>query len=107
MKLTDMGTEVIKKRMLAEDKAADEVMGALTDKEKVTLETLCGKIIDKAEEIGVDYSRIQKKRGKRCGKKCCGHKHGHGKGRGHGAHHGSPKYVFVFEEGKGVHHHKR
>lgn len=104
MTLTKMGTEVIEKRLNAEDKAADEIMGALTDAEKKTLIKLCNKISAKAEEMGVDYSTIQKKRGMRNGKRCCD-KHGHKccKGHKHG-HHGSPKYVFVFEEGNGHHH---
>lgn len=114
MTLTEMGTEVVKKRLEAEDKAADEVLGALTDAEKKKLVELCGKISQKAEEMGVDYSRIQKKRGKRCGKKeSCHGGHGHGcgkKGRGHGcghehgAHRDAPKYVFVFEDGAGSEH---
>lgn len=116
MTLTPMGTEVVKKRFEAEDRAADEVLGALTDAEKKNLIDICNKISEKAEEMGVDYSRIQKKRGKRCGEKCCdGHGkkgHGHGKGCDHGHHkhghdhdHGAPKYVFVFEDGDCCHHH--
>ena len=117
MTLTEMGTEVVKKRLQAEDKAADEVLSGLTDAEKQTLIDLCNKISDKAEEMGVDYARIQKKHGKRSGKKCCekghgeGHKHchknhhGHGHDHCHGHHHDSPKYVFVFEEGH-CHHHE-
>lgn len=120
MTLTELGTEVVKKRLEAEDKAADEVLGALTDAEKKKLVELCGKISQKAEEMGVDYSRIQKKRGKQCGRKCgchhdghghdggCGKKgHGHGRGCGHGHGHGhgdhrdAPRYVFVFEDGEG------
>lgn len=79
MSLTELGTEVIKKRLVAEDKAADEVLGALTDEEKRTLISLCDKIRAKAEDMGISYEMIQKKRGKRCGKECsCHHRHHHG-----------------------------
>ena len=115
MALTQMGTEVIQKRLEAEDKAADEIMGNLTDQEKQTLIELCGKIAEKAEEMGVDYSRIQKKRGMNCGRKCgCKGKHDGGCGKkGHGHHehchehdhHDAPKYVFVFEDGGCGHEH--
>lgn len=72
MTLTELGTEVIKKRLQAEDKAADEILSALTDQEKLTLAALCDKISETAEEMGIDYSRIQKKHEK----KCC-HRHEH------------------------------
>lgn len=119
MSLTPMGAEIIQKRMTAEDKAADAVMEALSDAEKQQLIELCDKISKTAEEMGVDYSRIQKKHGRSCGKRCnddhdgrrrgkkrcCKHE-GHGHGHGHCCHHDhhdGPKYVFVFEEGG--HHH--
>ena len=98
MTLTDLGREVVQKRLAAEDKAADAVLSGLSAAEKKKLMELCDKISATAEEMGVDYARIQKKHGRACGKKrerdgkrCC--KHGHG--------HGGPKYVFVFKEGEG------
>lgn len=109
MTLSEMGTEVIKKRLQAEDKAADEIMGSLTDAEKKTLIKLCDKISAKAEEMGVDYSIIQKKHGKKCCKKSHDgegrHHHGCHKHHGHGHHHDAPKYVFVFEDGHDCCHH--
>ena len=99
MTLTDLGREVIKKRLEAEDKAADEILAGLSDEEKAQLTSLCEKICQTAEDMGVDYSTIQKKRGKKLCKRHhgkgqgCGRHHGHG----HGCHHGSPQYVFVFE----------
>lgn len=102
MTLTDMGKEVVQKRLAAEDKAADAILSGLSAAEKKKLMELCDKISATAEEMGVDYERIQKKRGRTAGRKCergskqrnkrcC--KHGHG--------HGDPKYVFVFKEGEG------
>ena len=82
MTLTDLGREVIKKRLEAEDKAADEILAGLSDEEKAQLTSLCEKICQTAEDMGVDYSTIQKKRGK----KLC--KRHHGKGQGCGRHHG-------------------
>lgn len=104
MTLTDLGREVIKKRLEAEDKAADEILAGLSDEEKAQLTSLCEKICQTAEGMGVDYSTIQKKRGK----KLCKRHHGKGQGRGHhhghGCHHGSPQYVFVFEGNGGCNH---
>lgn len=77
MTLTDLGTEVIKKRLAAEDKAADAVLAALTDAEKSQLTELCGKISKNAQDMGVDYGEIQKRRGKKCGARKHRH-HGHG-----------------------------
>ena len=104
MTLTDLGREVIKKRLEAESKAADEILAGLSDEEKAQLTSLCEKICQTAEGMGVDYSTIQKKRGK----KLCKRHHGKGQGRGHhhghGCHHGSPQYVFVFEGNGGCNH---
>lgn len=106
MTLTDLGREVIKKRLEAEDKAADEILAGLSDEEKAQLTSLCEKICQTAEDMGVDYSTIQKKRGKKLCKRHhgkgqgCGRHHGHG----HGCHHGSPQYVFVFEGNGGCNH---
>lgn len=96
MTLTDLGREVIAKRLEAEDKAADEILAGLSDEEKAQLTQLCEKICQTAEDMGVDYSTVQKKQGR---------KHHHGKRRhakcGHHnarCHHGheGPEYVFVF-----------
>lgn len=106
MTLTDLGREVIKKRLEAEGKAADEILAGLSDEEKAQLTSLCEKICQTAEDMGVDYSTIQKKRGKKLCKRHhgkgqgCGRHHGHG----HGCHHGSPQYVFVFEGNGGCSH---
>lgn len=109
MSLTDKGTEVIKKRLAAEDRTADTVLEALSADEIQTLIALTDKISKTCEGLGVDYSRIEKKRGKcrkgqRQGNKgckdsreqCC-HTHSHS----HSGHKAS-QYVFVFGEG---HHH--
>ena len=106
MTLTDLGREVIKKRLEAESKAADEILAGLSDEEKAQLTSLCEKICQTAEDMGVDYSTIQKKRGKKLCKRHhgkgqgCGRHHGHG----HGCHHGSPQYIFVFEGNGGCNH---
>lgn len=104
MKLTELGTYVIEKRLEAEDKAADAILSGLTDDEKAQLAALCDKISATAEEMGVDYSTIQKRNGRKrgCGK---GHKKCHKGGHGHHGH-GVPKYVFVFGE-QGGHCHGR
>lgn len=115
MALTPMGTEVVKKRLAAEDKAADELLSALSADEKAQLIALCEKVSQQAEAMGADYSRIQRRHGRHCGERCCqGHgskdRQGKGKGHGHGSTHchhghGAPKYVFVFEDGQDHHHH--
>lgn len=120
--LTEKGTEVIKKRLSAEDRAADAILEGLTDEERQQLLTISAKISKTCEELGIDYSEIKKRRGgkhcghgKGCGRhghghgpeghgKGCHHGHGHGSesckrhGHGHGSH-GAPEYVFVFGEG--------
>lgn len=103
MTLTDLGTEIIKKRLEAEGKAADEVLANLSDEEKSQLAAICDKICATAEDMGINYSLIQKKHGCKYGKKhqkrgCPHHGHGHGHGRG------GAKYVFLFE-GQGSHAH--
>lgn len=101
--LTDKGREVIKKRMAAEDRAADAILEGLNDEEREQLLNITAKISKTCEDLGIDYSQIKERRGH--GKKHCEHHHGHeghGKGCGHRAHGTSPEYVFVFGEG---HHH--
>lgn len=113
MTLTDLGRDIIKKRLAAEGKAADDILAGLTDAEKAQLVELCDKISANAQGMGVDYAKIQKRHGKkRChkdhGKKGCCKDHGKDHGHGchdHGHHHGAPKYVFVFEDGGHHHHH--
>ena len=105
MTLTPLGTEVVKKRLAAEDKAADKLFEGVTDAEKEQLISLCNKISANAEAMGADYSLIQKRRGHRHGKKCCEKHGGAMEACHHGHSHGAPKYVFVFEEGHGHHHH--
>ncbi len=103
--LTDKGKEVIKKRMTAEDRAADAILEALSGEERQQLLGITQKISKTCEDMGLDYSTIQKRAGH--GKKhgCRRHDgHGHGKGCCHQGHGGSPKYVFVFEEGGHRHH---
>lgn len=106
MTLTQMGAEVVQKRLQAEDKAADAVLSGLSAAEKKKLGELCDKISMTAEEMGVDYATIQKKRGRKCACKEAGHgkgehcKHDHGHDHDHG-----PKYVFVFKEGGHDHDH--
>ena len=58
VKLTEKGTLVIKKRLAAEDRAADEVLAGLSDKERACLVKLCGKVIDTCQAMGVDYRTI-------------------------------------------------
>lgn len=101
--LSDKGTQIIQKRLAAEDKAADAVMAGLTAKEIAQLEAICEKISKNCEDMGIDYSRIQKKAGKKhckCHKRhgkgpegCHGH---HGHGHGHHHHH-EPKCVIVIK----------
>ncbi len=95
MTLTDQGTEVVKKRLAAEDRAADALFEGMSSEEKDALISLCDKISANAKDMGIDPSLIKKRYGRRCGKGCRHHE----KGR-----HGSPKYVFVFEEGGHGHH---
>lgn len=93
--LTDKGAKIVEKRLGAEDRAADAVMGGLSDEELSQLVSICDKISKNCEDLGVEYSRIrkkEKKHGKRRqggGKGDCGHgpEHGHEHccKRGHGA----------------------
>lgn len=108
MVLTPLGTEVVKKRLAAEDKAADKLFEGITDAEKAQLEALCEKISKNAEAMGADYARIQKRRGRRCGQKCGCEQHGQKERckKEHGsAGRTAPRFVFVFEDGEGHHHH--
>ena len=68
--ITDKGREVVEKRFAAEDRVADEILQELSDEEKEQLAALCGKIIERCQEMGVDYSLIKKRRGK------CAHRSG-------------------------------
>ena len=102
--LTDKGSQIIQKRLAAEDKAADAVMAGLSDKELSQLEAICEKIAKNCEDMGIDYSRIQKKAGKKHCKNrkhhdshdshCHGHHHDHGHGHHH---HHDPKCVIVIK----------
>lgn len=112
MTLTDLGQEIIKKRLEAEDKAADLILEGLSDAEKDQLIAICDKISKNAENMGISYSTIQKKHGKKCGcshhgDRCCDEKarkghgkcdaHGKHKHHGHGHRHGSTKNVFIIK----------
>lgn len=103
MTLTDLGTAVVEKRLEAEGKAADAILAGLTDAEKDQLIELCDKISATAEEMGVDYAKIQKKHGKKCCKKH--HHEGHEHCHHHPHHHDAPQYVFVFGERGCCHEH--
>ena len=59
--LTEKGNEIVKKRLAAEDRAADEVFSLMTDQEVDELCALCEKVIDACEEMGVDYSLIKER----------------------------------------------
>lgn len=89
VKLTEKGTMVIKKRLAAEDRAADEVLSGLSDEERACLLKLCGKVIDTCETMGVDYRTIAVKG---CRDRKPGHHHSrrsHGCGcHGHRNHRG-------------------
>lgn len=50
--LTDKGTMVVEKRLAAEDRAADEVLEGLTDKERECLLKLTGKVIENCKAMG-------------------------------------------------------
>lgn len=104
--LTEKGTEVIRKRLEAEGRAADAVMAGLTDEERDTLVALADRVSKTCEELGVDYARIKKRKGRCCrkGRRAEGSRRPerggcrcHGRHRGHGA----PRFVFVFEDGQG------
>ncbi len=102
MTLTELGEEIIKKRLEAEDKAADEILACLTDAEKDQLLAICEKIDKTAEDMGVNYAKIQKRQGRkhhhgkrRHGK--CGHRNAYCHHEHEGcARHDAPEYVFVF-----------
>ena len=51
--LTDKGTMVVEKRLAAEDRAADEVLEGLSDKERECLLKLTGKVIDNLSLIHI------------------------------------------------------
>ena len=73
--LTDKGTMVVEKRLAAEDRAADEVLEGLSDKERECLLKLTGKVIDNCKAMGVDYRTIAVKG---CRDRKPGHHHNHG-----------------------------
>ena len=73
--LTDKGTMVVEKRLAAEDRAADEVLEGLTDKERECLLKLTGKVIENCKAMGVDYRTIAVKG---CRDRKPGHHHRHG-----------------------------
>lgn len=59
--LTKTGKQILKKRMAAEDRAADAVCSYLTDQEKEQLVALCAKVNEACEDMGVDYAEIKKR----------------------------------------------
>ncbi len=65
MELSTMGTEVVKKRLEAESKAADSLFTGISDEEVEGLISVCNKISANAKALGVDYSLIQKRHGRR------------------------------------------
>ena len=73
--LTDKGIMVVEKRLAAEDRAADEVLEGLTDKERECLLKLTGKVIENCKAMGVDYRTIAVKG---CRDRKPGYHHGHG-----------------------------
>lgn len=73
--LTDKGAMVVEKRLAAEDRAADEVLEGLTDKERECLLKLTGKVIENCKAMGVDYRTIAVKG---CRDRKPGHHHNHG-----------------------------
>lgn len=75
MALTDKGAMVVEKRLAAEDRAADEVLEGLTDKERECLLKLTGKVIENCKGHGVDYRTIAVKG---CRDRKPGHHHNHG-----------------------------
>lgn len=120
MTLTEKGTEVIKKRMSAEDRTADTILEALNAEEVQQLINITEKISKTCEGLGIDYSVIKERKGK-CGKgsekkhshththddgttHCHSHKHtgkhmhGHGEGPdGVSCERNGSKYVFIFK----------
>ena len=58
--LTAKGREIVEKRFEAEDRVADAILAYLSDKEKKQLQKITGKIIDACEDMGVDYSIIER-----------------------------------------------
>lgn len=73
--LTDKGTMVVEKRLAAEDRAADEVLEGLSDKERECLLKLTGKVIENCKAMSVDYRTIAVKS---CRDRKPGHHHSHG-----------------------------
>lgn len=74
VELTDKGTMVVEKRLAAEDRAADEVLQGLSNKERACLLKLTGKIAKNCKAMGVDYDTIAVKG---CRDRKPGHHHGH------------------------------
>lgn len=86
IKLTEVGQQILEKRLAAEDRAADAVLSYLTDEEKEQLVALCGKVSDACADMGIDYEEIRKRSHKghryhqhvhrfghhHASKKCCG-----------------------------------
>ena len=58
--ITELGAEIIKKRLQAEDRAADEIVSKLSNVEVYKLWELTGKIIDTCKAMGIDYDMIRK-----------------------------------------------
>ena len=74
VKLTDEGRKVAEKKEAAQDKAAAEILSALTADEISQLDAINEKLIVSLKEAGIDG----KKKGRKHHKKHC-RKHGHGK----------------------------
>lgn len=83
IKLTKLGTQIIEKRLAAEDRAADAVFAYLTDDEKEQLVALCGKVSQACEDMGIDYAEIRKRPHRHGGS--CGHHRVHRQGHHRGA----------------------
>lgn len=77
IKLTDEGRKVAEKHETAQDKAAAEILSALSAEEIAQLDAISEKLIVSLKEAGIDG----KKKGRKHHKKHC-RKHGHGHGHG-------------------------
>lgn len=87
--LTKTGKQILKKRMAAEDRAADAVCSYLTDQEKEQLVALCAKVSEACEDMGVDYAQIKKRPHRHHGHRA--HRFGHHHGMTCGGAKGSAK----------------
>ncbi len=74
--LTDEGRKVAKKHEDAQDKAADEILSALSAEERAQLDAITEKIIVACKESGIDGKKKGRKVHRKGGKRCA-HRHGH------------------------------